>query len=142
MDFNNIPIMAALRQRMRWLNQNQTVLSENVANADTPGYKAKELSKQDFSGLVDNLSGSSSKGSVSHVALRVTEPGHMSLNGGMAGDSHVIQSKIEDESPTGNTVVLEEQMMKVADNQMKYGVAVNLYKKNMGLLKIALGRGG
>ena len=32
-------------------------------------------------------------------------------------------------------------MMKVADNQMQYGMVVNLYKKNMGLLKIALGKG-
>jgi flagellar basal-body rod protein FlgB len=43
-------------------------------------------------------------------------------------------------TPSGNSVVLEEQMMKLAENQMEYRLVTNLYKKNVSLLKMALGR--
>lgn len=142
MDLNSIPLMAALKKRMQWLHSNQSVLSQNVANADTPGYKAQELEKQDFSSLVDDLSGTNtSQRNTSTVKMRATSAGHMAAGGSMADMPEAQEMKGGEESPTGNSVVLEEEMIKVADNQMQYGMVVNLYKKNMGLLKIALGKG-
>ena len=44
----DIPIFSILRERMAWLNQRQSVLSENVANADTPGFVARDLKPLDF----------------------------------------------------------------------------------------------
>ena len=131
--------MAALKERMRWLHSNQSVLSQNVANADTPGYKTQQLEKQDFSGLVDELSNTKQA-----PAMRMTanKAGHMAPGGAQAADLRVRDEKDLEENPQGNSVVLEEEMMKVADNQMEYGMVVNLYKKNMGLLKIAMGKGG
>lgn len=143
MDLTSIPLMAALKKRMQWLHGNQSVLSQNIANADTPGYKAQELEKQDFSGLVNELS-SAEKGMRTSAAakLRTTDARHMAPGGANAGVPDAKDLKDGEESPTGNSVVLEEEMMKVADNQMQYGMVVNLYKKNMGLLKIAMGKGG
>ena len=142
MDLNSIPLMAALKKRMHWLHANQSVLSQNVANADTPGYKALELEKQDFSGLVDDLSGSGAgQRAPSTIKMRASSAGHMAAGGTMADAPDPKEMKGGEESPTGNSVVLEEEMIKVADNQMQYGMVVNLYKKNMGLLKIALGKG-
>lgn len=141
MDVSNLPIMAALKKRMHWLNNNQSVISENIANADTPGFKAKELEKQDFSKLVESVSGS--KQQAAHVAdLKTTNARHMNVAGSSSGAAPVKDVKDAEESLSGNSVVLEEQMINLADNQMKYGMVVNLYKKNMGLLKIALGKGG
>lgn len=140
MDLTSIPLMAALKKRMQWLHSNQSVLSQNVANADTPGYKSQELEKQDFSSLVDDLS--SSKRSGGSVRMQASSTRHMAPGGGMADAADIKDAKGGEESPTGNSVVLEEEMMKVANNQMEYGMVVNLYKKNMGLLKIALGKGG
>lgn len=140
MDLTSIPLMAALKKRMQWLHGNQSVLSQNVANADTPGYKAQELEKQDFSGLVDNLSGGSSNRA--NTQMRASDARHMRPGGGTVDVSDTRDMKGNEETPTGNSVVLEEEMMKVANNQMEYGMVVNLYKKNMGLLKTALGKGG
>ena len=140
MDLNSIPLMAALKRRMAWLSQNQSVLSQNVANADTPGYKAKELGKQDFSKLVDELQGGSTKPAMS---LRTNSARHLNTDGGLvggAGAGKVDEVEDSEESLTGNSVVLEEEMLKVANNQMEYGLVVNLYKKNIGLLKMALGK--
>lgn len=143
MDLNSIPMMAALKKRMQWLHSNQSVLSQNVANADTPGYKAQRLEKQDFSGLVDNLSGGESGMQTSSATrMKATNVRHMTPGGGMVDATDARDAKDGEESPTGNTVVLEEEMLKVADNQMQYGMVVNLYKKNIGLLKMAMGKGG
>lgn len=143
MDLTSIPLMAAMKKRMQWLHSNQSVLSQNVSNADTPGYKAHKLEKQDFSGLVDDLSGGKAEGMAMKSAARMTASNerHMAVGGGFADKSDIEVDKDAEESPTGNTVVLEEEMIRVADNQMQYGMVVNLYKKNMGLLKIALGKG-
>ena len=42
-----------LRERMTWLNQRQDVLSQNVANADTPGYVARDLKPLDFDDVLN-----------------------------------------------------------------------------------------
>ncbi len=143
MDLNNIPLMAALKKRMSWLQNNQTVLSDNIANADTPGYKAKRLEGQDFSGLVDNLSGGASVSSASKTSMRVNDARHMDVGGGNVGSAGVQKTKeIKDNETSfvGNNVVLEEEIIKVANNQMEYAMMVNLYKKNVGLLKMAMGK--
>lgn len=145
MDLTSIPLMAALKKRMQWLHVNQSALSQNIANADTPGYKSQVLDKQDFSGLVDELSpsaGAKTMRTSAATAMRVSKAGHMGPGGGAADDVAMKDAEDREESPTGNTVVLEEEMLKVADNQMQYGMVVNLYKKNMGLLKLAMGKGG
>jgi len=144
MDLTSIPLMAALKKRMHWLHSNQSALSQNIANADTPGYKAQELDKQDFSGLVDDLSsagGAIKMRTAAPTSMRANRAGHMAPGGGAADDAQMKDAKGREESPTGNTVVLEEEMLKVADNQMQYGMVVNLYKKNIGLLKTAMGKG-
>ncbi|SDE40569.1 MULTISPECIES: flagellar basal body rod protein FlgB [Kordiimonas] len=138
MDLTNIPLMAALKSRMKWLNTNQTVISENIGHADTPGYKAKELDKQNFSGLVDNLVSDRPQG----TQMRTKNSRHMDTSGSSSVTMRTREVKDSEETPSGNSVVLEEEMMKLADNQMKYGMVVNLYKKNIGLLNIALGKGG
>ena len=149
MDLNQIPIMGALKDRMRWLMENQRVIAENVANADTPGYEAKALARQDFSGLVENFAegdgvsagGAVSASTVGPVTMLATEPGHMGPNGNPVGASGTEKVKSVEHEPTGNSVVLEEEMMRMAENQMKYGLAANLYRKNIELLKKAIGRG-
>jgi flagellar basal-body rod protein FlgB len=136
MNLTNIPIMAALKQRLGWLNHNQSVITENISQADTPGYRAKELDKQEFSGLVEELSG----GKTSSVQMRSGNARHMDLSGGTVGNYRISEAKGREESPNGNSVVLEEEMMTLANNQMEYGMVINLYKKNLGLLKKAIGK--
>ena len=46
------PLLSMLRTRMTWLHQRQDVLSQNVANADTPGYVARDLKPLDFKDML------------------------------------------------------------------------------------------
>ncbi|UTW56815.1 flagellar basal body rod protein FlgB [Kordiimonas sp. SCSIO 12610] len=141
METNALPIMAALKKRLKWLNANQSVVSQNIANADTPGYRAKKLAEQDFSSLVDGLTNTQSRMSAtSTLALKTSDARHLSAGGTTQGIASASEDKSVEETPDGNAVVLEEEMLKLADNQMQYGLAINLYRKNAGLLKSAIGQ--
>lgn len=141
-DFTDMPLLSALKNKMKWLNANQSVLSENIAHANTPGYRAKELQEVDFSNLVEKLSGEVD-GSLASVEAELNKA--VQMNGGqssMGASSYVVNEiKGNEESPNGNSVVLEEEMIKLADNQMQYDLASKLYKKNINLIKAALGKG-
>lgn len=142
MDLMKIPLMIAIKDRMQWLNRNQTVLAANVANADTPGYKPQRLAEQDFSALVDSQKAAARKRAangpvVSQVSLLATRPGHMGVSDGQ-GAVREMDREISQSALDGNAVDLENELLAVAQNQMDYNLMVELYRKQVGLLGIAL----
>ncbi len=131
MDLNSIPLMSMLAKRMAWLNQRQSVLAQNVANANTPNYKPRDLKPLDFDSLA--------RGAAAKLTLATTKPGHLRATETMGGASPTMRRRTLETTPTGNAVSLEEEMMKVGRNSMEYDLAVSLYRKNMALLRAALG---
>ena len=137
MDLNNLPVFKMLTTKMRWLHERQSVLAHNVANADTPGYQAKDLEELDFQRVLDGsmqpkLGMAMAKTATSHFALKATadEP------------FPVAQEPDGGEIPTGNSVNLEEQMIDMANTRMDYQMMTNLYRKHVSMLNMAIGRGG
>jgi len=142
MSLNDIPVMASLARRMKWLNESQRVISENIANADTPGYKPKALEKQDFSQLVNSMTETSAgKGAARRSGLHVARIERLG-SAFDSGDHPTTDAVLHESSRNGNAVTLEEEMLKLADTQMEYSLVTGLYKKNIGLLKAAMGKGG
>lgn len=142
MDLTKIPLMAAIKDKMQWLNRNQTVLAGNVANADTPGYKPQRLAEQDFSALVDSQKTAARKRAsggpvVSQVSLLATRPGHMG-QAGQQGSARLMDKETGMSAPDGNAVDLESELLAVAQNQMDYNLMVELYRKQVGLLNAAM----
>jgi flagellar basal-body rod protein FlgB len=135
MPISNIPLFAMLRTRMQWHQERQRVLSENVANADTPGFRARDLAPLKF----DRMTPRSNPG----VALARTDASHQIGSGSSAGGGSFesVRNRGQEIRPTGNAVSLEEEMIKVAANQMDYQAATALYTRSLGLIKTALGRG-
>jgi len=131
----DIPIFSILRERMAWLNQRQSVLSENVANADTPGFVSRDLKPMDFQQELQSAGGSSITG------LTVTNPRHIAAQT-TTGDSdfNVTDTPDVEANPNGNAVSLEQEMIKVSDTQMQFQAAANLYGKAMSLMKTAIGQ--
>jgi flagellar basal-body rod protein FlgB len=130
MPVSDIPILAMLRTRMAWHQERQRVLANNVANADTPKFKPSDLVPPDFRRPA---------AAAGPVALARTDPMHL---GGASGGSHFAadtHGKYE-VRPTGNAVNLEDEMMKVAANQMDYQMVTTLYSRGLGLIKTALGK--
>lgn len=128
--FGGIPLFSMLKSKMSWHKARQQVLSENVANASTPGYQARDLKPPVFS--------ASTGRSLSGVRVSRTHVAH--LDGAVSSGR---MSRTDwDVSPKGGGVVLEEQMIKSAENQMDYQLATDLYSKSLGLLRMAARRRG
>lgn len=133
MDFKQIPIFSVIKKRMDWLSQRQEILATNISNSDSPGYKPKDLKPFSFDDLVRRES--------NQLNMAVGGSGHL---GGrrkriMDFDSEETRKPFET-APQGNAVVLEEQMMKVAETTAKHKLASELYKKHLGMFRMALGR--
>jgi flagellar basal-body rod protein FlgB len=131
MPIMDIPILSMLRTRMQWQQARQEVLAENVANADTPNYRARDLVPPDFSRQLSE---------VSSVGLEVTNPNHIAGQAG--GDSAFATdaSARYEIRPRGNGVSHEDEMMKLGNNQMDYEAVTAMYTHSLGLIKIALDR--
>ncbi|MBP7063718.1 flagellar basal body protein [Ferrovibrio sp.] len=133
MDLDSIKIVKAIARRLEWTGERQRVLAENIANADTPGYKPRDVKEVSFSELV--------RGPDQRNALAVTAPGHIAHSSASGAEKwRSGRSKGEFEvAPNGNAVNLEQQSMLLAQNQGEHNLMTNLYRKQVGLLRRALG---
>ncbi|MDY0882672.1 flagellar basal body protein [Dongia soli] len=131
MDFTKIPLFQRMTDRLGWLNARQDVLSQNVANADTPGFIPRDLKPQSFEEHVKRLE---------PVNPELTSPMHMQgtvpVKKGPGSDK---EKDPYESAPAGNSVVLEEQMMHVTETQTNYQLITNLYRKHVDMMKRAIG---
>jgi flagellar basal-body rod protein FlgB len=131
MDLDKVPFFSLINKRLTWLAQRQDVLAQNIANVDTPGYKERDLPEASFADLV--------KGVDSRLQMVATSPHHI---GGASGPDRVTPVVDRDAQPTlnGNSVDVESELLKVSKTGVDYQFAINLYKKQIGFIKTALGR--
>lgn len=134
MDLSRTPLFQMITQRMGWLTERQRVIAQNVANADTPGYQARDLRPQDFSAVL-NQSRST------RVTPTATDGRHIApTNGGTVNRAE--RARAGETTLSGNSVQLEQEMMKAADSAVDYQLASNLYRRHLNLLRTVVGRGG
>jgi flagellar basal-body rod protein FlgB len=135
MAINDLPILSALRTKMQWHQERQRVLAENVSNANTPNFRPTDLVEPKFDNKGANVGGG--MGSLGMMRTSVT---HIGVSGGgqsFGGDGGKSAFLTK---PAGNSVNLEDQMLKVSANQMDYAAATSLYSRSLGLLKTAIGK--
>lgn len=127
-----------LSSRLRWLGERQTVLGQNLANADTPGYQPSDLRPGDFARFVEMA------GRPGRLALAATRPEHLAPASAAARASALARAQATtfEVAPNGNAVILEEQMAKVAETALDHRLTSNLYRKYLGMMRTALGRQG
>ena len=130
MPIADIPIFSMLRTKLHWNQERQRVLAENVANAETPEFKPSDLAPPKFDARASGAG---------PLTLLRTSPAHLASSDSAAafalksgGDFELV--------PTGNAVSLEDEMMKVASNQMDFQAASALYSRGLGLIKTAIGK--
>ena len=121
-----------MTDRLGYVSERQKVLAQNVANADTPGFKAKDLKPVDF---FDEVRKSSRR-----LQMASTSGAHL---GGSAPTSayRADATRSYETKPDKNSVVMEEQMFKINDNQGAYQLTTTLYKKYVDMMKTTLSRG-
>jgi flagellar basal-body rod protein FlgB len=132
MAISEFPILSMLRTRMQWHQERQRLLSENVSNADMPNFRPRDLAPPKFE--------PGNPAANATVALARTSAAHWTA-GSADTTSFQIDRRVGYESrPAGNAVKLEDEMMKVAANQMDYQAVTALYGRSLALIKTALGR--
>jgi flagellar basal-body rod protein FlgB len=128
MAITNLTLFSMLRTRMHWHQERQRLLAENVSHADTPKYRPRDLAPPQFD-----------RGSTAVVGLNRTEPNHIAASAGTTSRFQSAPGGYE-VRPAGNAVNLEDEMIKVASNQMDYQAATTLYTRSLGLIKTAVGK--
>lgn len=115
---------------MQWHQERQEVLAHNVSHANTPNFRPSDLAPPDPA--TPRPGGA--------VALLRTNVAHLDGATGGVGQFQRATAGEFEVRPAGNAVNLEDEMLKVAANQMDYQAATALYARGLGLLKTALGR--
>jgi flagellar basal-body rod protein FlgB len=131
MPITDVPIFSMLRERMAWHQERQKLLAENVANADTPSFRPRDLAPLDFSNRPSAGGG---------MTLVRTDAAHIGPSGSASSSFEQQRGGRFEVRPSGNAVALEDEMLKVAANQMDYQAATSLYSRSLGLFKTALGK--
>jgi flagellar basal-body rod protein FlgB len=107
----------------------QAVIAANVANADTPGYRAGDL-----------RSFAETWRDGGTLALRTTRPQHLAEDASLRHGSAVADKGAEP-SPNGNTVSLETELVRSASAKRQHDISLAIYKSSLDILRASLGRG-
>ena len=136
-------ILVGITREMKHLADRQRVIAQNIANSETPGFKARDVAAPDFSELLAQQTGGRS-GSPSIARPRVMLTGAMSALGARAprGGGIQLDHDVSETKPDGNNVTVDDQLLKMGQIQADFTAMTNLYRKQQSLLKTALGRGG
>jgi flagellar basal-body rod protein FlgB len=134
MDLDKFTLLNMAKQRMAWSARRQEVIAKNIANADTPLYKAGDIKgltfKRELEGIGPLVPASTSKG---HMTAAPMEAPHL---------REYKDFNPYEVSPSGNSVVLEDQGLKMSDTKGAFDLAANLYQKQVKMMRNAVsGRG-
>jgi flagellar basal-body rod protein FlgB len=127
----DLPLVSMLKTRMHWHQTRQKLLAENVSNADTPGFKPKDLKEPVFAPNGRPAGGV--------LGIERTSVSHLAGESGQAGEDPTNARRFET-TPSGNAVNLEDEMLKVSQNQSDFQLAASLYQKSLQMLRIAAGK--
>jgi len=133
MGLDNLPLFALMGRRMAWLTQREVVLAENISNADTPSYKPKDLTQESFRRMLEPRRAPMAK-------MVLTSGTHLQP---VRRPEEFRADKAKEAYETGlagNSVSIEEELMKVAETQSAHRLVTNLYGKHVAMLKAAIGR--
>lgn len=134
-DPTNIGVFQMMKARLQMLGERQKVIAQNVANVSTPGYVPNDVNQEAFAATLQRMAGASNH--PGRTQMTTTQAGH--LTAPHVASAGVTTQKSPDSETTldGNQVVVEEQMMKIAETRTDFETMVGLYQKSLGLLRLA-----
>ncbi|MGC8201115.1 FlgB family protein [Aliiroseovarius sp. PTFE2010] len=126
--YEKLDILAMARGLAAHSEARQNAIAQNVANADTPNYRARDVASFQETFQATN-----------HTQLRATRAGHLQATGSTAVSPRIIDEP-GPSTPNGNTVSLETEMLKSADVKSAHDRALAVYRSSMNILRTTIGR--
>ena len=123
-------IAGLIAKRMEWLTHRQGVIARNIANADTPEFVPQDLKESAFTKELRKQAPAADPVRT-HVA-------HLDSTSSGVSAKASDRPDLYETSPSGNSVVLEQEMMKMTEVQSQHTLMVNLYKKHLQLMKMVV----
>ena len=131
MDVND-KTFRALATSLKFREMRQELMTGNVANAQTPGYKSVKLDFEEALARATDVDG--------NLSMNASDERHFNVGGG--GFNNLEPEVYEDPngivSENGNTVDVEAEMARMAENKLMYDALVQLINKKMGIMKYAI----
>lgn len=128
--FDKIEIMQMAQAMASHAATRQNTVAQNIANADTPGYRARDVAS-----FADTYQASGG------TPLRATRDGHWGGGNTPNKPEMIMRADPGVQSPNGNTVSLETEMVKGIEVKRQHDLALAIYQTSMGVLRTSLGRG-
>lgn len=127
---DRVPLL--MRKNLDFQSQRNLLISSNLSNVNTPGYKARDI---DFKTELSKAVGSSDE-----ISMKITDKNHI---GGASNDSlEALQPEVFQEPHAarsdGNNVNIDKEMMKLAENQIMYSATVQLMAKRASTIRAAI----
>lgn len=126
--FQNLSIFQTAFALAKHAGSQQATIAQNIANADTPGFQARQIPS-----FQETMS------STSHSRLKVSRSGHQN-GGGTSFASVKSRNELSEPSPNGNSVSVEEEMLKSVSVTRSHDRALAIYRHGMTVLRTTLGR--
>ncbi len=122
-------VMRMAQDLARYSGQRQSIVARNIANADTPGFRARDLdSFKDTMMRADPT-----------LAAKATRAAHIQADQSIQRWATIDVGGRA--SPNGNTVSLEEEMVRATRAQSSHTLALTVYKSSLDIMRTAMGRG-
>lgn len=125
--FSDLNVLQTAMAMANHASQRQKIAAQNLANADTPGFRAKSLA--DFK---------TSYGATAHTSMRATRGGHIGMSG--AEPRWTVQESDAPSDPNGNSVSVELELVNAANIRSQHNRAMAIYRSSMNMLRTSLGR--
>lgn len=113
-------------KRLAWVDQRQTLLAQNIANANSPGYQGKDM--MPFAQTLAQMAPDLVRTNVAHLTGPTSK---------LRNDAN---QRAHERAIDGNTISMDEQLTKVADTEGVQAVVENLYRKYMGMFRTSIGK--
>ena len=131
MDVND-KTLQALAAAAKFREMRQEVISSNIANSEVPGYKAKRLDFEEALARALDVDG--------ELTMKMNDPKHFNVGSGgfknLQPELRESTSGVVDD--TGNTVDVQDEMARQAENKIMYDAIVQLMNKKLGLMKYVI----
>lgn len=110
-----VSIFSVVSQHVDWLSQRYAVTARNVANIDTPGFKAQQI--ESFKNTFDEMAS---------IQMASTQPGHITTNSSAETTYDVSPQKNAEIKVSGNDVSIDKEMEAIGDTSRQFAADMNL----------------